>query len=63
MNSVCPSCGKNRDFMNNTNWTRHKESCKKKIKSVKRTASSSISNFFKPTDREGKLPKFEQSGK
>lgn len=63
MNSLCPSCGKNRDLMNNTNWNRHKESCKKKINSVKRTASISISNYFKPTEHDGKFPKFEQPRK
>jgi hypothetical protein len=43
---TCPSCGKNRDFMNNINWIRYKEYCKKNIKSVKRTVSSYISTFL-----------------
>ena len=46
MNSLCPSCDKKRGSMNNTNWIRHKESCHKKTKTVKKTASSTISKYF-----------------
>jgi hypothetical protein len=46
MNLLCPSCDKKRGSMNNTNWIRHKESCHKKTKTLKKTASSIISKYF-----------------
>ncbi|XP_050064148.1 zinc finger MYM-type protein 1-like [Aphis gossypii] len=46
MNSLCPSCDKKRGSMNNTNWIRHKESCHKKSKTLKKAASSTISKYF-----------------
>jgi hypothetical protein len=63
MNSLCPSCGKKRESMNSVNWIRHKESCQKKIKPVKRTASSSISDYFKRTESDRKFQKIEKSSK
>lgn len=58
MNSEICECGKNRDKLNNINWTRHIISCKsKKLKTM--SNNSNIAKFFKiTTSVKGKFELF-----
>lgn len=45
INNIC-DCGRKRGNMNDTNWSRHKESCKNK--KIKLNHNSNIKKFFDP---------------
>lgn len=48
MNSEICECGKKRDKLNKTNWTRHVNSCTNKKRKIM-SNNSNIAKFFKTT--------------